>query len=88
MRLRFRRTIELGPGLRLKLGKKSASLTVGGVLGRTTFSTTGRVTDGTSMPGTGIYLQRQRRIAQGRSGGCSRNRRGVRRSRACLPRRA
>ncbi len=52
---RFRRSIKLLPGMKINFGKKSASVTVGGRLARTTYSTTGRQTSSYSVPGTGLY---------------------------------
>jgi len=50
----FRKSITLGPGIRLNLGKKSASISVGGTGYRYNVSTTGRRTTSINIPGTGI----------------------------------
>jgi len=50
----FRKSITLGPGIRLNLGKKSASISVGGAGYRYNVSTTGRSTTSINIPGTGI----------------------------------
>lgn len=50
----FRKSISLGKGVRLNLGKKSASVSVGGTGYRYSVSTTGRRTTSFSLPGTGI----------------------------------
>ena len=52
---RYRKSIKIAPGVRVNLGKKSRSITVGGKFHRTTFSSTGRVTKSTSIPGTGLH---------------------------------
>lgn len=52
---KYRKSIKLAPGVRLNMGKKSQSITVGGKFHRTTFSSTGRVTSSTSIPGTGLH---------------------------------
>lgn len=51
MGLRFRKSIKLGPGVRLNLGRKSGSISFGGPLGRYTVSTTGRRTTSVNLPG-------------------------------------
>ena len=48
----FRKSITLGPGIRLNLGKKSASISVGGAGYRYNVSTTGRSTTSINIPGT------------------------------------
>lgn len=52
---KYRKSIKIAPGVRLNLGKKSRSITVGGKFHRATFSSTGRVTKSTSIPGTGLH---------------------------------
>src|SRR5215203_5794030 len=54
MLLRFRKSVKLGPGMRLNLGKKNASMSVGGKGFRYNVSTTGRRTTTVSAPGTGL----------------------------------
>lgn len=56
MGLRFRTSIKLGPGVRLNLGKKSASMSFGGKAGRYTVSTTGRRTTSVNLPGGLSYV--------------------------------
>ena len=59
MAVRFRRTKKLMPGVRLNVGKKSAGLTVGGKLFRTTVNTKGQATVSGSVPGTGVSWIKQ-----------------------------
>ncbi len=54
MPFRFRRTIRVAPGLSINLGKKSASLRVGGRGAGYTISTNGNRTTTVGLPGTGI----------------------------------
>ncbi len=52
MGLRFRKSIKIMPGVKLNLGLKSASVTVGSRKGpKVTKSTTGRTTVSTDLPG-------------------------------------
>lgn len=53
MAIRFRRSIRVAPGLRLNIGKKSASVRVGGKNVGYTMGTKGR-TASASIPGTGL----------------------------------
>jgi len=54
MGMRFRRTVKIAPGVRLNVGKKSASVRVGGKGFGVTSGTSGtRVSAG--VPGTGVY---------------------------------
>lgn len=55
MGLRFRKSISLGKGVRLNLGKTGASISVGGKGYRKTINTKGQVTTSIGIPGTGIY---------------------------------
>lgn len=55
MATRFRRSVKILPGVKLNIGKKSASVTMGGKFFRQTIGTNGRVTKSASLPGTGIY---------------------------------
>jgi len=55
MGLRFRKTISILPGVRLNLGKSSASVSVGVPGFRKTFNTKGQVTTTVGLPGTGLY---------------------------------
>ena len=54
MGFRFRKSFKIAPGVRLNVGKKSASISVGGKGFRTSVSTTGRRTRTVSIPSTGI----------------------------------
>ena len=54
MGFRFKKSFKVAPGIRLNVGKKSASVSVGGKGFRTSVSTTGRRTRTVSIPGTGI----------------------------------
>lgn len=53
MALRFRKTIKIAPGLKLNLGKKSASIRIGGKNAGYTIGTAGTTTSA-SLPGTGL----------------------------------
>jgi hypothetical protein len=53
MAIRFRRSIKIAPGVRLNLGKKSASVRIGGTNAGYTVGTKGR-TASASIPGTGL----------------------------------
>ena len=54
MGFRFRKSIKLAPGVRVNLGKKSASVSVGGKGAHYTVSSTGRRTSSVGIPGTGL----------------------------------
>lgn len=54
MGIRFRRSIKLGPGVRLNIGKKSAGLSFGVKGLRYSVSTSGRKTVSAGIPGTGL----------------------------------
>lgn len=54
MGLRIRKSVKLAPGVRVNLGKKSASVSVGGKGARYTVSSTGRRTSSVGIPGTGV----------------------------------
>ena len=53
MAFRFRKSVKIAPGVRLNVGKKSASVTVGGRRARVTSGTAG-TTVSASVPGTGM----------------------------------
>lgn len=55
MSIRFRKSINLGGGLRLNLNKKSAGLSFGGKGARFSVNSDGRKTTSVGIPGTGIY---------------------------------
>ncbi|MCL4240336.1 MAG: DUF4236 domain-containing protein, partial [Dehalococcoidia bacterium] len=69
----FRKSLKLGPGIRLNLGKKSASISLGGPGYRYNVSTTGRSTTSINIPGTGISYKDS-------TGGTSRSRTTSRRT--------
>lgn len=69
----FRKSLKLGPGIRLNLGKKSASISVGGPGYHYNVSTTGRSTTSINIPGTGISYRDS-------TGGTSRSRTTSRRT--------
>lgn len=54
MGFRFRKSFKVAPGVRLNVGKKSASVSLGGRGFRTSVSTSGRKTRTVGIPGTGI----------------------------------
>ena len=54
MGIRFRKSFKVAPGVRLNVGKKSSSISVGGKGFHTSVSTTGRRTNTVGIPGTGI----------------------------------
>ena len=54
MGLRFQKSVKIAPGMRLNLGTKSASISVGGKGGRYTINSNGRRTASIGIPGTGI----------------------------------
>ena len=55
MGFRFRKSVKIAPGVRLNVGKKSASVSFGGKGIRHTVSTTGRKTSTVGIPGSGLY---------------------------------
>ena len=54
MGIRFRKSIKIAPGVRVNVGKKSASVSVGGKGFRHTSSTTGKKTTSVGVPGSGL----------------------------------
>jgi hypothetical protein len=66
MPLRFRRSLRLLPGVKLNIGKQSASLSVGGRGATLNFSKRG-VTQTLGIPGTGISYQQRLGAAGGPS---------------------
>lgn len=58
MGFRFRKSIKVAPGVKINLGKKGASVTVGNKFARTTIGK-GRRTNSISLPGTGISYSTQ-----------------------------
>lgn len=69
MGFRFRRSIKLFPGVRLNVGKKSASISVGGRGGRYTFGTAGSRASA-SIPGTGIGYSKKLKSGDSSGQGC------------------
>ncbi|OLS02604.1 DUF4236 domain-containing protein [Tissierella creatinophila] len=55
MGFRYRKSIKIAPGVKLNLGKKSASVSFGVKGARQTISTTGRKTTTVGIPGSGLY---------------------------------
>ena len=55
MGFKFKKQINIAPGVRLNIGKKSASVSVGGKGLTNTFSTTGKTTTTVGIPGSGVY---------------------------------
>lgn len=69
MGFRFRKSWKVAPGIRLNLGKKSASISFGGKGARYTVSSTGRKTATVGIPGTGIsYSKSTGAATRGRDG--------------------
>lgn len=66
MKLRFRKSVKLAPGLRLSLGGKSASMRVGGRHLGVSVSTSGRQTMSGSLPGTGLGFVSRNGAGRGR----------------------
>lgn len=54
MGMRFRRSIKLGPGLRVNVGKRSLGLSAGVRGARYSVNTSGRTTQSVGVPGTGL----------------------------------
>ncbi len=55
MSVKFRKSMKVAPGVRVNIGKKSASVSMGGKGFHRTVSTTGRRTTTMGVPGTGLY---------------------------------
>ncbi|HEY5835005.1 DUF4236 domain-containing protein [Streptomyces sp.] len=51
MPLTFRKSIKIAPGVRINIGKKSRSITVGPKWLKRTWSSTGRTTTSSDLPG-------------------------------------
>ena len=54
MGFRFRKSYKIAPGVKVNIGKKSGSISLGAKGARHTISTTGRKTTSIGVPGTGI----------------------------------
>jgi hypothetical protein len=70
MGFRFRRSIRLLPGLRLNVGKRGASVSIGGRGAHVTVSPT-YVTTSAGIPGSGLSLRETHRITHGNSPGAA-----------------
>lgn len=62
MGFRFRRSFKVAPGVRVNLGKKSASVSFGTRGLRHTINTKGRQTSSIGIPGTGLYYTTSSKI--------------------------
>lgn len=62
MPLRFRRSIKIGPGVRLNLNKKSIGITAGRKGIRYTVNSSGRATRTVGLPGTGLWATSSSKI--------------------------
>lgn len=60
MGFRFRKSFKVAPGVRVNLGKKSASVSFGVKGARHTISSTGRRTSSIGIPGTGLYYTKSK----------------------------
>ncbi|MFC4403280.1 DUF4236 domain-containing protein [Gracilibacillus xinjiangensis] len=58
MGLKFRKSFKVAPGVRMNIGKRGVSTSIGGKGGRVNFSSRG-VSVGTSIPGTGISYNKR-----------------------------
>ena len=54
MAFRFRKSVKILPGVKVNLGKKSASVSIGNKFGGVTINSKNGVTKRVSVPGTGI----------------------------------
>jgi hypothetical protein len=59
--LTFRKSIRILPGVRLNLGRKSRSITIGPRWFKKTYSSTGRTTTSADLPGPWGYRSSKRR---------------------------
>ncbi|MGC9540194.1 DUF4236 domain-containing protein [Streptomyces sp. UG1] len=57
----FRKSFRIAPGVRLNLGRRSASVSVGTKRVRRTWATTGRTTDSADLPGPFGWRRSRRR---------------------------
>lgn len=70
---RFRKSLNLGGGFKLNLGKKSAGISFGRKGARISVNSSGRRTVTLGIPGTGLYWQKSsssRRRSKSRNSGC------------------
>ena len=71
--LRFRRSIRIAPGIRLNLGKRGISASVGVRGAHETFHISGRRTTSVGIPGTGVsYIARSGGVSRTRAGSAGR----------------
>jgi hypothetical protein len=61
MPITFRKSIRILPGVRLNLGRKSRSITIGPRWFKKTYSSTGRTTTSADLPGPFGYRSSKRR---------------------------
>lgn len=61
MPLTFRKSFKILPFVRLNIGKKSRSLTIGGKRLKRTYSSTGNVTTSADLPGPWGYRETHKR---------------------------
>lgn len=61
MPITFRKSIRILPGVRLNLGRKSHSVTIGPKWFKRTYSSTGRVTTSSDLPGPFGWRSTRRR---------------------------
>lgn len=61
MPITFRKSIKILPGVRLNIGRKSRSITIGPRWFKKTFSSTGRTTTSADLPGPFGYRSSRRR---------------------------
>lgn len=64
MSLRFRRSVQIAPGVKLNLTKTGLGLTAGVRGAHYSVNTSGRVTRSVGIPGTGLYYQDRRSAAR------------------------
>lgn len=67
MGLRFRKSIQIMPGVKLNLNKKSAGITLGGKGVHYTVNSKGRKTASVGIPGTGLYYSSSVRSGQSKA---------------------
>ena len=69
MGFRFRKSVKIAPGVRVNIGKKSASVSVGPKGMKQTFSTTGRKTTTVGIPGSGLSYSSSSKMGGGSRSG-------------------
>lgn len=63
MPITFRKSVRIFPGVRLNIGRKSRSITIGPKWFKKTYSSTGRTTTSADLPGPFGYRSSRRRNA-------------------------